>query len=290
MIDLHERLSEFSYGYGATREVEQILAAIGITATPFLPSLLHEAKLGFDVAFERRGVPLLLQFKLGQSLTRFVRKDLQVPRPKINRPFWRYGINTAESEGQFQMLLKAELRGAEVYYVAPRFSDWTDYIKYYETNSVLENSLLMSPFSIRSALALKGEADGAHRVVYDHVRCHVCSRPVEVTETRSQLLGEVTQLKILRQSQPIGSLVREIWSGLNHVVEVREGSETAEEGSVLFVSYEGGSTQEVAQRQRSIRLGNLLRRAENEDAALALALGIEFWGLGAQLVLATVED
>ena len=55
MINLHERLSEFSYGYGVTREMEHRLAAAGVQATPFLPSLLHEATLGFDVAFSGPG-------------------------------------------------------------------------------------------------------------------------------------------------------------------------------------------------------------------------------------------
>jgi hypothetical protein len=97
VIELHERLSEFSYGYGATRETEKLLASVGVRAVPFLPSLRHEDELGFDVAFDRPGVPLLLQFKLGQSLKRFVRTDLSVPAPAISRPFWRYKINTAEN-------------------------------------------------------------------------------------------------------------------------------------------------------------------------------------------------
>ena len=50
-IDLHQRLSEFSYGYGVTREAERLLRSVGLRPTPFLPNLLHEAKLGFDVAF-----------------------------------------------------------------------------------------------------------------------------------------------------------------------------------------------------------------------------------------------
>lgn len=61
-IELRERLSEFSYGYGVTRETEHLLRQIGIRPVPFLPSLLQEADLGFDVAFERPGAPLLLQF------------------------------------------------------------------------------------------------------------------------------------------------------------------------------------------------------------------------------------
>ena len=78
-VELHERLSEFSYGYGVTREVEQHLQQQGLSATPFLPSLLQEAKVGFDVAFSRPGKPLLLQFKLGQAMRRFV----PAPRPNL---------------------------------------------------------------------------------------------------------------------------------------------------------------------------------------------------------------
>jgi hypothetical protein len=37
-VDLHQRLSEFSYGYGVTREVEQLLVSVGIHSTPFMPS------------------------------------------------------------------------------------------------------------------------------------------------------------------------------------------------------------------------------------------------------------
>lgn len=119
MIELHERLSEFSYGYGVTRETELLLEQIGIRAVPFLPSLIQEKDLGFDVALNRPGAALMLQFKLGQSLKRFYRKDPALPVPELERPFWRFSINTAEPDGQFETLLKAEQDGAEVYYACP---------------------------------------------------------------------------------------------------------------------------------------------------------------------------
>lgn len=290
MINLYERLSEFSYGYGATREAEQLLATVGISTTPFLPSLLHETELGFDVAFDRPGVPLILQFKLGQSLTRFVRKDLTVPPPDIDRPFWRYKINTAEIDGQFQMLLKAAEDGAEVYYVAPRFSDWTDYIDYFKSGSVLKNSLLTSPPFIRRALDKVHATDGPHRVVYDQDRCHVCSRPVKIDETRPQVFGQVTLSNILRRGQSIRSQVKEIWSGLDRVMKVRrvEG-ETLEAENGSYLAEVEGQTREAVQRRRSSRLEDLRSLAPSEDVALALALGGEFWGLGAQVVFATIK-
>ena len=52
MINLHERLSEYTYGFGVTREVENLLAPIGLHATSLFPSLRQESELGYDVGFE----------------------------------------------------------------------------------------------------------------------------------------------------------------------------------------------------------------------------------------------
>src|ERR1700753_622401 len=120
-VDLHERLSEFSYGYGVTREVEEQLRLRGLAAIPFFPNLIHEAELGFDVGFRRAGIPLLLQFKLGQAARRFV----PGPRPAfLGQPFWRFNVDTGEQDGQYELLLKSEEDGADVFYVAPKFHDW----------------------------------------------------------------------------------------------------------------------------------------------------------------------
>jgi hypothetical protein len=87
-VDLHQRLSE----YGVTREVELLLKSVGLDPTPFLPSLLHEAKLGFDVAFDRPGGALLLQFKLGEALQRYRRADTSTPALALSKPFWRFNV------------------------------------------------------------------------------------------------------------------------------------------------------------------------------------------------------
>ena len=55
MINLHERLSEFSFGFGVTREVQSLLEGIGLRPTPFMPNLLHEEELGFVVGFKTGG-------------------------------------------------------------------------------------------------------------------------------------------------------------------------------------------------------------------------------------------
>ena len=215
MIDLHERLSEFSYGYGVTREVEQLLASVGIHTAPFLPSLLHEGELAFDVAFNKPGAVILLQFKLGQSLKRFVRTDPNTSAPVLDRPFWRFSLNTAEPNGQFETLLKAELDGAEAYYAAPRFVDWAEYLAAYEKQEVLVRSVLVRPTDVRRALLRRGLADGPHRVVYDNARDYVCSEPEPLERVDPETLAKTVQDRIKIESDGLAVAVQRVFTGLD---------------------------------------------------------------------------
>jgi hypothetical protein len=295
MIDLHERLSEFSYGYGVTRDVEQLLTSAGIRAVPFLPSLLQEKLIGFDVGFGERGVPLLLQFKLGQTLRRFVRRDKSYPAPLLRRPFFRFSINTAEPDGQFEALLKAQTDGAEVYYVAPRFSDWPQYVQFFESGEVLERSVMITPGQIRQALLSKGLPDGPHRIVYDRNSAHVCSEPVEVSEARPQHIAHTIGTRVRADETNLGRLVHQLYDGLENRSAIRR------ESPDIMPEHEEEATEEPTQAmdrrapeqttrlERNRRLIALKERARSSDDAVAAALGFEFWTLGIQLLFAVEE-
>ncbi len=95
VINLSERLSEFSYGYGVTREIELLLRSVGCEATPFLPSLIHEEELGFNVGFSKPGRVVLAQFKLGQELKRFRLAAHETAVPALDHPFWQFRIDVA---------------------------------------------------------------------------------------------------------------------------------------------------------------------------------------------------
>lgn len=177
MIDLQENLSEFTYGYGVTREVENMLKSINLSATPFFPNLRHEGKLGFDMGINTRGCVVLLQFKLGQELQRYRSQHPQQLAPQLERPFWRFKIPM----NQFESLLKFENKDANVFYIAPRFSCWTDYKSIYRGSRILKSSIILSPLEIQRGLnAQKGEV--SDRVVYDKNRSYVCSDPIELHE------------------------------------------------------------------------------------------------------------
>lgn len=259
MIDLHERLSEFSYGYGVTREVEVLLAGVGLTTTPFLPSLLHEASLGFDVAFSKPGAVILLQFKLGEELRRFHRHSPTQPIPLLERPFWRYRIDTTAP--QFHCLVEFEQGGAEVYYVAPRFSHWSAYERAFQAGEVLERSLIVKPSEIQRGLSSSGNVPGMHRIVYDHSRRYVCSEPASIKEERPAELATRLLSRAGNQEQSLEQRILRL----------------AERRTI-----EGGTLRLSSSRRQSI-----FARAKRPVDAQAAIIGLEAWSQGAQLLFVT---
>lgn len=249
MIDLHETLSEFSYGYGVTREVESLFASLGMNAAPFLPSLLHEADLGFDVAFARRGRPLLLQFKLGQELSRL--RTHCVPKPSVDRPFWRYRINT--SHNQFKNLLNAERLKAEVYYVSPQFSDWGSYEAHYLNSAVLDNSFLVSPKQIKASI---GKLGGVHQVIYDRTRRFICSETRELPTIKPRDMAAKLAAKIDQDTFTLRDVVISLAQRIRRTTTVK----------------------------RDVRP---LREEWSEIDDAAALVGLDSWSRGAQLFFVT---
>lgn len=298
MIELHERLSEFSYGYGVTREVERLLLGVGVRAVPFMPSLVQEKGVGFDVGFKGGGTLLLLQFKLGQSLTRFVRSDANQPAPALVRPFFRFSLNTAETDGQYETLLKAQTDGAEVYYVAPRFADWPHYVRLFEEEAVLENSVMVMPGEIRDALVAKGEPDGHHRIVYDRTAVHVCSKPAYIRDVRPGTLAENVVMRVRGKSETLGGVLRRVYAGLEDRAAIRRQQEqslgtgdTQEDvtdglRATVIPKLDQRSPPALTNTERAGRLAHLRDQGRSEEEAIATALGLEYWGLGIQLLLA----
>jgi hypothetical protein len=284
-IELHERLSEFSYAYGVTREVEELLRDQGLKATPFLPSLLHEAKLGFDVGFDRPGTPLMLQFKLGQTMRRFV----PTPGPTLQSPFWRYRIDTAERDGQFRLLLNAEQNGADVFYVAPRFHDWETYLEAFEKRHVVMNSLIVKPGAIRQTLNAHRVPDGEHKIVYDKSTAYLYSEPIELSHMSSSDFAEQLRAHVESRETSIGMVLEQVFEGFEDRAAIGRprGSESRDDPDRIIVdllSEVGGQP-----RLRQQRLDTLLGKGLSRYAAVALAVGAEAWASGAQLVFVTSE-
>lgn len=272
-VELHERLSEFSYGYGVTREAEKALNDVGLRATPFLPNLLHEAELGFDAGFDRPGAPLLLQFKLGQAMKRFV----PGPGPDLDRPYWRFRIDTAEPDGQYELLLKAEQDGAETYYVAPKFHDWGAYLEAYSDGMVIDSSLLIKPSRIRLVLNGNGVADGLHKIVYDHGRAYVCSNPLALAVDRSRDFAKRLRNRIEEDDVSLGQSMRRVFTGFSERVVVRRPIDTTPSRGkhAERAIYSIASESDAGRRARQERLADYRARTKSLDDAVTAAVGAE---------------
>ncbi len=116
---MRPNISEFSYGFAITTELVQ--APGGVTAAPVFPSLIEEGQQGggWDVRLDRPGVPLFLQFKLCDQMTR--RTCREAREAGFNVPCYRMHLRSARTSRQHEMLLDLEAAGQEVYYSAPMF-------------------------------------------------------------------------------------------------------------------------------------------------------------------------
>jgi len=262
MIDLHERLSEYSYGFGVTREVQSLLEGIGLKPTPFLPNLLHEKELGFDVGFSDLGSVVVLQFKLGHQLKRFHRAHSAQTIPQLDRPFWRFSIDTLGH--QFQRLREFEDENADTFYVAPRFADWGSYDRVFQAGQVLEASLLLRPSDIESAVATQGGSAGPHRIVYDRTRRYVCSEPTELPEYRPNDLASKIRYRIQHSDMTLENSIERIFD---------------REPSSRRIS-------RLSLRRRD----QILSRFKDHRTGMAAAVGAEAWTQGAQVLFVSLNE
>ncbi len=257
MIDLHERLSEFSFGYGITKEVEALLATVGVHATPFFPNLKHENELGFDVGFKAKGTVIALQFKLGSELKRFRASSTMKIMPPLDRPFWRFHLDT--SGDQFKMLREYEGQGAQVYYVAPRFTSWREYDSAFYAGTVLDKSLIVTPKDIDAKLFFidPTAASGVHRVVYDRSESYVCSEPLQ--------LDEVKKADLVSKISYYADTTREL-------------------GSQLEAMFGARLSVRLSHRRRE---DDILKSASSRDVGIMNILALDALAHGAQLLFAS---
>ena len=143
---MRPNISEFSYGFAITSEFVQAPGAI--TAAPVFPSLRAEGQQGggWDVRLDRPGVPLFLQFKLCDQMTR--RTCRETRQAGFNVPCYRMYLRPARSSRQHEMLLDLEATGQEVYYSAPMFHQPDELNDAFLQRSVRARSIWIRPTEI----------------------------------------------------------------------------------------------------------------------------------------------
>ncbi|MEN3792177.1 hypothetical protein [Fulvimarina sp. MAC3] len=281
--DLHQSLSEFSYGYGVTREIEDLLGGMGFRTIPYLPNLVHEGKQGFDAGFDRPGKALLIQFKLGHELKQFRRARGYGGKPaNVGSPYYRFDVDISADEGQFGLLSKAQRDGAEVYYIAPVFKNWIEYSNAFLDEKILENSIIVMPNEIlaaASSIAAEKNYESKHRVLYDSDgNWGICSEPVEMPHR--SIREFITERFQPNFDKTISEQISEIYRGLDDQLKSEFRSSVPERD-------EEKKLREASASKRSENYSRMRSLGYSEIESQFLTLGFEAWIKGAQLLTVT---
>ncbi len=133
----------------------------------------------------------------------------------------RFRIDTAEPDGQYELLLKAEVDGADVFYVAPKFHDWEIYLEAFETRQVVQRSLLVSPSTIRRTLDRHSVPDDEHTIVYDERRAYLCSEPHRIQAVDPGDLAANLRAQIDGRDRTLAETLDQVYRGFSHRRAIR---------------------------------------------------------------------
>ena len=140
--------SEFTFGYALVSELSSGISP-ALRSVPIFPSLREEADGGYDVQMDNPGVPLFLQFKLPEYLTK--RSAREISKHKVYRKpgFYRINIYGSNISTQHAELLKLERNNsADVFYVFPLFHTSYDLNSKYRTYSISDSCYFIRPSEI----------------------------------------------------------------------------------------------------------------------------------------------
>jgi hypothetical protein len=204
-------ISEFSYGFALTNE---IVGWASLKAAPIFPSLIEEGKAGggYDVKLDMPSVPLYLQFKRADCMTRRTAHEISRHNLPLRTPFYRLPITQSGKSDQHALLVELDDGKVEVFYAAPRFHKLAQINEAWSANAVASRSIFIRPRDI-------GPLDvDSHHVAYDEHRAWLCSEPRSVEFLSAPLLverltGELGRDKrTLRQRLPeLNAALDEAW-------------------------------------------------------------------------------
>lgn len=196
-------ISEFSYAYALTSEFVRIFGLKSVGA-PVFPSLQQEGRLGYDVKIP--GIPLFLQFKLSDYMTRASANQADV----LGVPHYRMHLRPLRHSDQHELLRDLEATDQLVYYAAAGFHTPGELNLAYDDGMVVERSAFWAP----SAIGPLPDAND-HYVAFrpGDPFGYLCSEPIRVEKTGVSTLLSVRvarQLESTRAHIPSPPYFREL--------------------------------------------------------------------------------
>lgn len=193
--------NESTYAFKVTAEVSQYLTnQQALTAFPFIPTLRAEADLGYDVSIGARWGMIYLQYKIPEYMFGPTAREYGW----LNHSYFRFTVKSDETTNgsiQHNVLCALETRetplGGGVCYVAPIFLTDADFLTYYQTDTVIEQSVFASPLHLGTIAR-----DELHRYTYTSQ-----ADVVPFSEPRAERSGSLSSVlsgirEVLAQVEP----------------------------------------------------------------------------------------
>lgn len=209
---MRAEFSEFSYGFAITDEFIN-WRGTNLTAAPYFPSLTDEGNLGYDLRLDRPGIPLFIQFKRSEYISRvyITAQEFGV----FYSPFFRMHIRDRVVSKQHELLCDLEANGNEIYYVAPLFISERKFNSFYIDRKICENSVFVTPLNIGRFTDYKKH----HIAFQDTKKAYRFSSPVPLEKNLEieNITKSIThKLEVQTSQQNFG---RDYWNRLSNNIE-----------------------------------------------------------------------
>lgn len=204
-------ISEFSYGFALTNE---IVGWETLSGAPIFPSLIEEGRDGggYDVRLDFPAVPLFLQFKRAECMTRKSAREIQMGA-RLRPDFYRFHITQAGKSNQHEMLLHLDDGTALVFYAAPRFHLLSEINQAWASNTVASRSAFFAPQAIGHL------GNQTHTVAYDRRHAFLCSEPKEIGVLDAKNVIEKAVARLEADPRPLRKKIPEM---LDHLISAEK--------------------------------------------------------------------
>lgn len=138
--------SEFSFGYAAVRQFEQLLGAR--IAVPSFPTQRAEADGGYDVDFLSHGMPLFIQFKRSEVMRRKSCQEYRLIPSAFRFPIYRMHLHSRYNYRQHSLMQHLERRDCIAIYCTSAVANKRELDEHYRRDAIFDASAFFRPSEI----------------------------------------------------------------------------------------------------------------------------------------------
>lgn len=159
--------SEFSFAYAVVRKIEAELG--GLMAVPNFPTQNQEADVGYDVSFLSHRIPLFIQFKRSEVMTRNYCRECQHNKGGLALPIFRMHLHSRHRYRQHFLMQDLEDNNSIALYCTSAVETKGVLDRLYAADQIFDASAIFFPSDIDLP-----SLDEEHHVSFDRQRQRWC--------------------------------------------------------------------------------------------------------------------